>query len=221
MALRTSFLIAGLGCCAFFLAAPFAATADDACSHSPLSIDKAPYNSEAMEVSCEPAETVKQADFDEATKTMADMAPFFRAFLPPTTTVYKTVIGGNGVHYVQAFLIDAKGNMSLSRSDFHAALEALAKNSFFGDGPGTVTWGKAVQLSGYDVEFYVQELPKSIIGGGRSNCFTFVRYFDGTSKAHHRRILGYYCMNSAAGPLDDNYAKEVIATLQYRPERIK
>jgi hypothetical protein len=221
MALRTSLVIAGLACCVLFFAAPFADAAEDECSRSPLSIDKAPYNSDTMEVSCEPAETVKQADFDEATKQMADMAPFFRAFMPPVTTVYKTVIGGNGVHYVQAFLIDTKGKISLSRNDLHAALQALAKNNLFGDGAGTVTFGKTVQVSGYEVEFYVQELPKSIVGGGRSNCFSFVRYFDGASTAHRRRILGYYCINSAVGPLDEAYAKEVIATLHYRPERIK
>ena len=49
-----------------------------------------------------------------------------------------------------------------------------------------------------------QELPPSVVGGGRSNCFAFVRYFDGSSKAHHRRIVGYYCIDTMAGTIDDN-----------------
>ena len=221
MALRMSFLIASLAYCAFFSAAPLEAAWADDCSQAPLSIDKAPFNDEKMEVSCDPAKIVTQAEFDQVSKQMVDMAPFIRAFMPPASTIYKTGIGGNGVHYIEAFLIGAKDKMFLSRNDLHAAFEALVKNNFLSHVPGTVTFGKTVQLSGYDVEFYVQELPKSVIGGGRSNCLSFVRYFSGAANGHRRRILGYYCINSAVGPLDEDYAKEVIATLQYRPERIK
>ena len=136
-----------------------------------------------------------------------DEAAVDRAFKPADSAINGVLMSGVDGKYGNAFLITAHDGATLGEPQFRSAIES--KMRMFGDKAGSVAWRDQHQIGGYDVDFFRLTLPQSGSTGAARECMGFVRYVDGNSGNHTRRVIGSYC-EAGAGPFDNNKATLVL-----------